>query len=80
MMHAQNYKVLWDAKASTTQGAMLSVDGSANEDVLRMTGAYTARQVDAALHLQLSDRAIRHRFAAFLGKAKIAGFGAVNLH
>lgn len=58
MLHVPNYKALWDHKASTAQGAMLAVDGSANEDVLRMTGAYTARQVAAALDLQPSDRVL----------------------
>jgi SAM-dependent methyltransferase len=58
MLHAPNYKALWDAKASTTQGALLAVDGSTNEDVLRMTGAYSARQVEAALELRASDRVL----------------------
>jgi SAM-dependent methyltransferase len=56
MLHAPSYKALWDAKAATAQGAMLAVDGSTNEDVLRMTGAYSARQVDAALDLKKTDR------------------------
>jgi SAM-dependent methyltransferase len=58
MLHAPNYKALWDAKASTTQGALLAVDGSTNEDVLRLTGAYSARQVEAALDLRASDRVL----------------------
>ena len=58
MLHAPNYKALWDAKASTTQGALLAVDGSTNEDVLRMTGAYSARQVEAALDLHAGDRVL----------------------
>jgi len=58
MLHAPNYKALWDAKASTTQGALLAVDGSTNEDVLRMTGAYSARQVEAALDLRATDRVL----------------------
>jgi len=56
MLHASNYKALWDAKATTPQGAMLAVDGSSDENVLRMTGAYSARQVDAALDLKKTDR------------------------
>ena len=56
MLHASNYKALWDAKATTPQGAMLAVDGSSDENVLRMTGAYSARQVDAALDLNKGDR------------------------
>ncbi|HEX6832621.1 MAG TPA: class I SAM-dependent methyltransferase [Rudaea sp.] len=58
MEHASNYKAQWDAKAATPQGAMLAVDGSTNEDVLRMTGAYTARQVTAALELASTDRVL----------------------
>lgn len=53
-----NYKTFWDAKASTPQDAMIAVDGSSNEDVLRHTGAYSARQVAAALDLQPADRVL----------------------
>jgi ubiquinone/menaquinone biosynthesis C-methylase UbiE len=56
--HAPNYKALWDAKASTPLGAMLAVDGSTNEDVVRLTGAYSARQVEAALDLRAGDRVL----------------------
>ena len=48
-MQVTNYKSFWDEKASTTTGALLAVDGSASEDVARLTGAYTARQVSNAL-------------------------------
>jgi ubiquinone/menaquinone biosynthesis C-methylase UbiE len=58
MLHSPSYKAMWDAKAATAQGAMLAVDGSANEGVLRVTGAYTARQVDAALALKPTDRVL----------------------
>jgi ubiquinone/menaquinone biosynthesis C-methylase UbiE len=54
----QNYKKFWDDKASTTQGALLAVDGSANEQVLQLTGAYSARQVATALALRSSDRVL----------------------
>jgi len=54
----QNYKAFWDDKASTTQGALLAVDGSANEHVLQLTGAYSARQVSTALALEKSDRVL----------------------
>lgn len=54
----QNYKVFWDDKASTRQGALLAVDGSANEHVLRLTGEYSARQVTAALDLNKRDRVL----------------------
>jgi len=58
LLLAPNYKTLWDAKASTPLGAMLAVDGSTNEEVVRLTGAYAARQVDAALGLHASDRVL----------------------
>jgi len=54
----QNYKDFWDAKASTTQGAFIAVDGSANEHVLQLTGAYSARQVATALNLSKTDRVL----------------------
>ncbi|MFC4818925.1 class I SAM-dependent methyltransferase [Dokdonella ginsengisoli] len=57
-MAATNYKTFWDDKASTTTGAFIAVDGSANEDVARLTGAYTARQVACALDLQPGDRVL----------------------
>lgn len=57
-MQAINYKSFWDDKASTTTGAFIAVDGSANEDVARLTGAYTARQVACALDLGAQDRVL----------------------
>lgn len=53
-----NYKSFWDDKASTALGAMAAVDGSTDESVLRATGAYTARQVTAALELGERDRVL----------------------
>jgi ubiquinone/menaquinone biosynthesis C-methylase UbiE len=58
MSTQKSYKTFWDDKASTTKGALLAVDGSANEDVLRLTGAYSARQVTTALDLRPSDRVL----------------------
>ena len=58
MSTQKSYKTFWDDKASTTKGALLAVDGSANEDVLRLTGAYSARQVTTALDLQPTDRVL----------------------
>ena len=55
-MQVTNYKAFWDDKASTTVGALLAVDGSASEDVARLTGAYTARQVSSALDFKPTDR------------------------
>jgi SAM-dependent methyltransferase len=57
-MEAKNYKAFWDQKATTTTGALIAVDGSANEDVARLTGAYTARQVECALALTPEDRVL----------------------
>jgi len=55
-MQVTNYKSFWDEKASTTIGALLAVDGSASEEVARLTGAYTARQVSNALAFEPGDR------------------------
>ncbi len=51
-----NYKDFWNAKARTATSAMIAVDGSADEDVLRLTGAYSRAQVELALDLKPSDR------------------------
>ena len=58
MLHLPNYKTTRDAKSSTPVHAMLSVDGSANEERLRASGAYTARMVSAALALKPTDRVL----------------------
>jgi len=57
-MQVTNYKAFWDDKASTTVGALLAVDGSASEEVARLTGAYTARQVASALEFTARDRVL----------------------
>jgi ubiquinone/menaquinone biosynthesis C-methylase UbiE len=57
-MQVTNYKAFWDNKASTPIGALLAVDGSASEDVARLTGAYSARQVASALDLSRADRVL----------------------
>ena len=57
-MSAGDYKAIWDERAATALGAMLAVDGSADESVLRATGAYTASQVRAALELERGDRVL----------------------
>lgn len=49
------YETRWDRSASTTRDALLAVDGSASEEVLRRTGAWAARQVVAALDLEPTD-------------------------
>jgi SAM-dependent methyltransferase len=57
-MSFSNYKAFWDNKAETVAGAMAAVDGSTDEGVLRATGAYSARQVAAALELTPGDRVL----------------------
>ena len=55
-MQFQDYKALWNHKASSDADAMLAVDGSFNEATLRATGAFTANQVRHALDLQAQDK------------------------
>lgn len=57
-MQANNYKSFWDNKARTPQSALIAVDGSSNEEVVRLTGAYSARQVATALALEPGDRVL----------------------
>ena len=57
-MEIKNYKAFWDNKATTVEGALIAVDGSTNETVARLTGAYHARQVGCALDLQATDRVL----------------------
>lgn len=57
-MSFTNYKNFWDAKASTTIGAMAAVDGSMEESVVQATGRYTAEQVHTALALTPTDRVL----------------------
>ena len=61
LMQVTNYKAFWDDKASTTTGALLAVDGSASEEVARLTGAYTARQVASALDFEADRSRARAR-------------------
>mgnify|MGYP001382465717 CR=1 FL=1 len=51
-----NYKAVWNARSTTLAAGMQAVDGSADEDVLAATGAFSAKQVSAALELAGSDR------------------------
>lgn len=57
-MQFTNYQSFWNDKARTVQGAMIAVDGSADEPTLAATGRYTARQVCAALEIQPTDRVL----------------------
>jgi SAM-dependent methyltransferase len=58
MESQKNYKSFWNEKASTPTGAFVAVDGSTNEETARLTGAYSAHQVSAALDLQRTDRVL----------------------
>ena len=58
MESQKNYKNFWNEKASTPDGAFIAVDGSTNEETARLTGAYSAHQVSAALDLQPTDRVL----------------------
>lgn len=53
-----NYQSFWNDKASTVTGAMIAVDGSADEATLQATGRYTGRQVLRALEVDASDRVL----------------------
>lgn len=57
-MTFQNYQSFWNDKASSVQGAMLAVDGSADEETLRATGRYSARQALAALEVAPTDHVL----------------------
>lgn len=52
------YEKRWDLSAATPEQALLAVDGSGNESVLRRTGAWAAAQIRAALELDGDDRVL----------------------
>lgn len=52
------YEKCWDRPASTPEQALLAVDGSGNESVLRHTGARAARQMPDALDPAPQDRVL----------------------
>ena len=58
MESQKNYKNFWNDKSSTSTGAFTAVDGSTNEETARLTGAYSAHQVTAALDLKPTDRVL----------------------
>lgn len=58
MESQKSYKHFWNEKASTPGSAFIAVDGSTNEETARLTGAYSAKQVSAALNLQAGDRVL----------------------
>jgi SAM-dependent methyltransferase len=57
-MTERRYKDFWEQAAATDQEARAAVDGSADEETLRTTGRWTARQVAHALLLQESDQVL----------------------
>jgi SAM-dependent methyltransferase len=57
-MEFESYKQFWDDKAATPESALAAVDGSASEEVVQITGRFTARQVATALDLQPGDRVL----------------------
>ncbi|MCB1633656.1 MAG: class I SAM-dependent methyltransferase [Xanthomonadales bacterium] len=58
MQEFPTYKDFWNHQARDRLNALLAVDGSGDETVLRCTGAYTADQVALALDLQPTDRVL----------------------
>lgn len=57
-MEFESYKEFWNDKAATPDSALAAVDGSASEEVVQITGRFTARQVATALELNAADRAL----------------------
>lgn len=53
-----SYESRWDRSAATPEEALIAVDGSASEAVLKRTGEWNAGQVKAALDLQPTDRVL----------------------
>ncbi len=56
LLDFQSYSSFWNTQASTDSGALAAVDGSASEAIVRLTGRWTANQVQAALDLDRSHR------------------------
>ncbi|NNK37043.1 MAG: class I SAM-dependent methyltransferase [Xanthomonadales bacterium] len=55
-MEFESYKQFWNHQAATPESALAAVDGSASEEVVRITGRFTARQVATAIELNGDDR------------------------
>jgi SAM-dependent methyltransferase len=55
-MEFESYKQFWNHQAATPESALAAVDGSASEEVVQITGRFTARQVATALELRPEDR------------------------
>jgi SAM-dependent methyltransferase len=56
VMEFESYKQFWNHQAATPESALAAVDGSASEEVVQITGRFTARQVATALELNAGDR------------------------
>jgi len=54
-MEFESYKQFWNDKAASSESALAAVDGSASEEVVQITGRFTARQVATALDLRDID-------------------------
>jgi SAM-dependent methyltransferase len=57
-MEFESYKQFWNHQAATPESALAAVDGSASEEVVQITGRFTARQVATALELAPDDRVL----------------------
>ena len=57
-MEHTNYQSFWNDKASSVRGAMIAVDGSADEETLAATGRFSARQIRMALDIRPGDRVL----------------------
>ena len=55
-MEFESYKQFWNHQAATPESALAAVDGSVSEEVVQITGRWTARQVATALELGNEDR------------------------
>lgn len=54
-MEFESYKQFWNHQAATPESALAAVDGSASEEVVQITGKYTAQQVATGLDLKPED-------------------------
>ncbi|MDJ0654816.1 MAG: class I SAM-dependent methyltransferase [Xanthomonadales bacterium] len=57
-MDFESYSSFWNQQASTDEGALAAVDGSASEEIVRLTGGWTADQVRLALALDGRQRVL----------------------
>jgi SAM-dependent methyltransferase len=57
-MLPNNYKNFWNDKATSYTGALIAVDGSADENAVVATGARSSRQVAAAINASSASRVL----------------------